>query len=72
MTKCREEWELHMEAEDLPKKKPQIILGEPLDQLSIAELTQRIEALESEIGRVKAAIVSKQASRNAADAFFKS
>ena len=61
-----------MSFEDLPAKKPGIALGENLDLLSLAELEQRIQALESEIARVKAAAVSKRASRNAADAFFRS
>jgi uncharacterized small protein (DUF1192 family) len=37
----------------------------------VAELEQRIKSLESEIGRLRAEIARKQASRNAADAFFK-
>jgi uncharacterized small protein (DUF1192 family) len=61
-----------MEPEDLPKKPPSIVVGEPLDLMSVAELEQRVQALESEIVRVKAAIASKQASKSAADAFFRS
>jgi uncharacterized small protein (DUF1192 family) len=61
-----------MEPEDLHKKKPEIVVGENLDLLSVAELEHRVEALESEILRVKAAIASKRASKNAADAFFRS
>ena len=60
-----------MELEDLPKPKPQIIVGENLDMMSVAELEQRVEDLESEIVRVKAAIASKRASKNAADTFFR-
>lgn len=60
-----------MDLDDLPKKPAPITLGEPLDLLSVAELEQRLQALESEIGRVKSAIASKQASKSAADAFFK-
>lgn len=61
-----------MDLDDLPKKKPTTItVGEPLDLLSVAELEQRVQALESETDRVRAAIASKQASKSAADAFFK-
>jgi uncharacterized small protein (DUF1192 family) len=60
-----------MSFEDLPQKKPDILIGENLDLLSVAELEQRVQALESEIERVKAAIVSKRASKSAADAFFR-
>ncbi|MGH6907572.1 MAG: DUF1192 domain-containing protein [Aestuariivirga sp.] len=60
-----------MDPDDLPKPKPQIIVGENLERLSVAELEQRIEDLESEIVRVRAAIDAKRASKNAADAFFR-
>ena len=61
-----------MSFEDLtPKKTPAIVVGEPLDLLSVAELEQRVQALEAEIARVRAAIVSKRASRDAADSFFR-
>jgi uncharacterized small protein (DUF1192 family) len=40
--------------------------------MSVAELEHRVEALESEIVRVRAAIAEKQASKSAADAFFRS
>ena len=61
-----------MSFEDLPKKPASVVIGENLDLLSVSELEQRVQALESEIVRVKAAIASKQASKNAADAFFRS
>ena len=61
-----------MSFEDLPTKPAGIVLGENLDLLSVSELEHRVEALESEIQRVKAAISAKQASKNAADAFFRS
>jgi len=60
-----------MDPEDLPKPKPVITVGQNLDLMSVAELEQRVEDLESEIVRVKAAIASKRASKNAADAFFR-
>lgn len=61
-----------MSFEDLPKKPAGVMLGETLDLLSVSELEQRVRDLESEIQRVKAAITAKQASKNAADAFFRS
>jgi len=61
-----------MSFEDLPKKPAGVTLGENLDLLSVAELEQRVRDLESEIARVKAMITSKQASKTAADAFFRS
>jgi uncharacterized small protein (DUF1192 family) len=61
-----------MSFEDLPKKPAGVVLGENLDLLSVAELEHRVSQLESEILRVKAAIQAKQASKNAADAFFRS
>ena len=60
-----------MDPEDLPKPKPVITVGQNLDLMSVAELEQRVEDLESEIVRVKAAIASKRASKNAADVFFR-
>jgi uncharacterized small protein (DUF1192 family) len=61
-----------MDLEDLPKKKPDILVGENLELMSVAELEHRVTVLESEIARVKAVITQKQASKNAADAFFRS
>lgn len=61
-----------MDLDDLPKKKPDIIVGEHLELMSVADLEHRVTALESEILRVKAAIAQKQASKSAADAFFRS
>ena len=60
-----------MDPDDLPKKKPDMVIGENLDLLSVAELTQRIQALEQEIGRVQAVLAAKQAGKTAADAFFR-
>ena len=60
-----------MSFEDLPAKKLGIVIGENLDLLSVSELEQRVEDLDSEIVRIKAAIAAKRASKNAADAFFR-
>jgi uncharacterized small protein (DUF1192 family) len=46
-------------------------LGEPLDALSVDELTERIALLQAEIVRLETAREQKSASRAAADAFFK-
>jgi len=43
---------------------------EDLDLYSVEELRERIEALEGEIGRARAAIDGKQAKKSAADALF--
>ncbi len=61
-----------MDLDDLPKKKPDIVVGENLEFMSVADLKHRVTALESEILRVRAAIAQKQASKSAADAFFRS
>jgi uncharacterized small protein (DUF1192 family) len=60
-----------MDLDDAPKKPANMVIGENLDAISVAELEQRVQALESEIVRLKAEIAKKQASRNAADAFFR-
>ncbi len=60
-----------MDLDDLPKPKPSMVIGESLESISLAELEQRIKALEAEIARVRDEINRKQASKSAADAFFK-
>jgi uncharacterized small protein (DUF1192 family) len=57
--------------EDRPKKKIVHEIGQDLALLSIRELEERIALLNGEIGRLQAAIASKQGSRNVADQFFK-
>ena len=47
-------------------------VGQDLSTLSVSELDERIEILEREIERLKEARSRKEASRNAASAFFKS
>ena len=46
-------------------------IGQDLSMLSVEELTERIGLLRAEIARLEAAVTAKQASRNAADKFFK-
>ena len=60
-----------MDLDDAPKKPTNMVIGENLDAISVTELEQRIQALESEIIRLRTEIAKKLASRNAADAFFK-
>lgn len=43
---------------------------EDLDLYAVEELNERIEALEAEIARVRAAIDSKNSRKSAADALF--
>jgi uncharacterized small protein (DUF1192 family) len=61
-----------MEMDDLPKPKHEHVLGENLETISVDELTNRITALEREIARIRMEINKKQASKDAASAFFKS
>jgi uncharacterized small protein (DUF1192 family) len=56
----------------LPRKKmPEIVLGQDLSTLSEHELVARIAALEDEISRAREAIKARQATKNAADTFFR-
>jgi uncharacterized small protein (DUF1192 family) len=57
--------------EDRPKKKIAHEIGQDLTLLSVAELTDRIGLMREEIARLEADIAKKQATRSAADQFFK-
>jgi uncharacterized small protein (DUF1192 family) len=57
--------------EDRPRKKITHEIGQDLALLSVAELDERVALLKAEIERLQAASASKQASRSAADKFFK-
>lgn len=46
-------------------------VGQPLDDLSAPELAERIATLKQEIARLEAAIRAREATREAASAFFK-
>ena len=48
-----------------------IYFGEKLTLLSVGELNERIALLKEEIARLEADIRTKQASKSAADLFFK-
>jgi uncharacterized small protein (DUF1192 family) len=54
-----------------PKPKAEIVVGAKLDDLSVADLEQRIAALQDEIARVEREIANKRARAAAADALFK-
>ena len=58
--------------EDRPRKKITHEIGQDLALLSVGELNERITLLKEEIERLQAAANSKEASRSAADKFFKS
>jgi uncharacterized small protein (DUF1192 family) len=60
-----------MEIEEPRKKAPEILLGEDISALSAHELERRIALLEEEIARCRAAIAARQATRSAAENFFK-
>jgi uncharacterized small protein (DUF1192 family) len=60
------------EDEDRPRKKIAHEIGQDLALLSVEELRERIALLQSEIARLEVAMKSKQATRSAADQFFKS
>ena len=57
--------------DDRPKKKISHEIGQDLTLLSVRELNERIALLRDEIARLEADIANKQASRSAADLFFK-
>jgi uncharacterized small protein (DUF1192 family) len=60
-----------MDEEAPVKKKTVHEIGQDLSLLSVDELSERIELLQQEITRIEAARKTKQASRAAADQFFK-
>ena len=57
--------------DDRPKKKIVHEIGQELALLLVGELNDRIAILKEEIARLEANIASKQASKSAADLFFK-
>ena len=60
-----------LDEDDRPKKKIAHEIGQDLTLLSVRELTDRIGLLKEEIARLEADIAKKQATRSAADQFFK-
>ncbi len=57
--------------DELSTKQIQHEIGMSVDDLSIDELEKRIILLEGEIKRLKSSIISKKASFESAQAFFK-
>ena len=53
------------------KKLPEIVLGEDISALSAHELEKRITRLEAEIARCAEAITHRNATKSAAESFFK-
>jgi uncharacterized small protein (DUF1192 family) len=60
-----------IDEDDRPKKKIAHEIGQDLTLLSVGELTERIALLKEEIARLEANMATKQASKSAADLFFK-
>ena len=54
-----------------PAKPPVHAIGQPIDDLSAPELAERIALLKEEIARLEAEMKRKNASKSAADMFFK-
>lgn len=57
--------------DDRPRKAPVHEIGQDLTPLAHEEIDRRIEVLKAEIERLSASRASKQASKAAADLFFK-
>lgn len=60
-----------IDPDELPKKKIVHDMGQDLALLSVRELAERMALLKEEIARLEAEIAKKQASKSAADTFFK-
>ena len=60
-----------MDLDEAPKKKANTVIGENLDDISVAELEHRLIVLDSEINRLRGEIAKKQASKAAAAGLFR-
>jgi uncharacterized small protein (DUF1192 family) len=60
-----------MDLDEPRKKLPDIVLGEDISNLSAHELEKRIARLEEEIARCTAATKARNATKSAAESFFK-
>jgi uncharacterized small protein (DUF1192 family) len=60
-----------IDEDDRPKKKIVHEIGQDLTLLSVKELDERVALLKDEIARLEADKVKKEATRSAADQFFK-
>ena len=61
-----------IEDDDRPREKISHEIGQDLSLLSVEELTERIALLTTEVERLRTAAAKKNASKDAANAFFKS
>lgn len=59
-----------MNDDDSPKLSATYQIGQPLDDLSVEEITVTIEILKEEIGRLESARSDKSTHLSAADALF--
>jgi uncharacterized small protein (DUF1192 family) len=57
--------------DDKPRPPRVTVVGEKLDDWSVADLEQRVRDLEGEIGRVRGILTAKKLHTAAADALFK-
>ena len=64
--------DMPLEDDDRPRKKISHEIGQDLSLLSVEELTERVALLTGEIDRLQTALAKKQASKDAANSFFKS
>ena len=60
-----------IDPDELPKKKVTHEMGQELALLSVGELGERIALLKDEIARLETEMARKQATKSAADLFFK-
>ena len=60
-----------MDIEEPRKKAPEILLGADISALSAHELESRIARLEEEIAHCREAIKAREATKSAAENFFK-
>ena len=60
-----------MDDDDRAKKPAPHVVGMSIETISVDELKVRIDLLEAEIERLKAAIAAREKSRSAAESVFK-
>lgn len=60
-----------IEDDDRPRRKVTHDIGQDLSLLSVEELRERVALLQAEIERLTASINAKQATKSAADKFFR-
>lgn len=60
-----------IDPDELPKKKITHEMGQDLSLLSVGELAERVSLLKEEIARLEGEMARKNASKSAADSFFR-